>query len=130
MASTSQVEGASPSRMTEPLPNCFSIWPSAADSAFLRFSSIESASMGACGSEAIMPQVTVCVYSGLWVNWPGMAATKVRQPPDSGIEQQLHGIGRCLPADCIPVAAEASLQGHRSDAAFIEARRAGKPYQP
>ena len=31
---------ASPRRMTEPLPNCFSIWPSAAASAFLRFSSI------------------------------------------------------------------------------------------
>ena len=26
--------------MTEPLPNCFSIWPSAATSAFLRLSSI------------------------------------------------------------------------------------------
>ena len=31
---------ASPRRMTEPLPNCFSIWPSAAESAFLRFSSM------------------------------------------------------------------------------------------
>jgi hypothetical protein len=27
-------------RMTEPLPNCFSIWPNAAVKAFLRFSSI------------------------------------------------------------------------------------------
>src|SRR5688572_20195547 len=39
-ASTSYVADASPRRMTEPLPNCFSIWPSAAASAFLRFSSI------------------------------------------------------------------------------------------
>jgi hypothetical protein len=29
-------------RMTAPLPNCFSIWPSAALNAFLRFSSIVS----------------------------------------------------------------------------------------
>ena len=37
---------ASPRRMTEPLPNCFSIWLSAADSAFLRFSSIGCLSAG------------------------------------------------------------------------------------
>jgi hypothetical protein len=30
----------SPMRMTEPLPNCFSIWPRACASAFLRLSSI------------------------------------------------------------------------------------------
>src|SRR5450432_2816333 len=40
--STSYVAPASPSRMTEPLPNCFSIWLSAAARAFLRFSSIGS----------------------------------------------------------------------------------------
>src|SRR5687768_4085200 len=39
-ASTSYDAAASPRRMTEPLPNCFSIWPSAAESAFLRLSSI------------------------------------------------------------------------------------------
>src|ERR1700742_2668180 len=39
-ASTSYVDAASPRRITEPLPNCFSIWPSAALRAFLRFSSI------------------------------------------------------------------------------------------
>src|SRR6185369_7195874 len=39
-ASTSYDADASPRRMTEPLPNCFSIWPSAALSAFLRLSSI------------------------------------------------------------------------------------------
>src|SRR5579859_6006352 len=38
--STSRVAAWSPSRITEPLPNCFSIWPRAAASAFLRLSSI------------------------------------------------------------------------------------------
>src|SRR5271167_3970136 len=38
--STSYVAPASPKRITEPLPNCFSIWLSAAASAFLRFSSM------------------------------------------------------------------------------------------
>ncbi len=32
--------GDSPRRMIEPLPNCFSIWDSAADRALLLFSSI------------------------------------------------------------------------------------------
>src|SRR6185369_14037281 len=40
IASTSYDAAASPKRMTEPLPNCFSICPSAALNAFLRFSSI------------------------------------------------------------------------------------------
>src|SRR6202034_331164 len=40
--STSYVAPASPKRMTEPLPNCFSIWLSAAARAFLRFSSMDS----------------------------------------------------------------------------------------
>ncbi len=36
----------SPMRMTEPLPNCFSIWPSAASSAFSRsFSAIPLSSV-------------------------------------------------------------------------------------
>src|SRR3984885_14317418 len=38
--STSYVAPASPKRMTEPLPNCFSIWLSAEARAFLRFSSM------------------------------------------------------------------------------------------
>src|SRR6185437_9263316 len=38
--STSKLAAPSPRRITEPLPNCFSIWPNAAASAFLRFSSI------------------------------------------------------------------------------------------
>src|SRR5579859_110184 len=38
--STSRVAAWSPKRITEPLPNCFSIWPSAAARAFLRLSSI------------------------------------------------------------------------------------------
>src|SRR5258708_247487 len=38
--STSYVAPASPKRMTEPLPNCFSIWLSAAARAFFRFSSM------------------------------------------------------------------------------------------
>src|SRR6185312_2616101 len=38
--STSRVAAWSPRRITEPLPNCFSIWPSAAARAFLRLSSI------------------------------------------------------------------------------------------
>src|SRR3984885_15587418 len=40
--STSYVAPASPKRMTEPLPNCFSIWLNAAARAFLRFSSMGS----------------------------------------------------------------------------------------
>src|SRR6202451_3752359 len=40
--STSYVAPASPRRMTEPFPNCFSIWLSAAARAFLRFSSMGS----------------------------------------------------------------------------------------
>src|SRR3954451_19697813 len=40
MASTSYDAAASPRRMTEPFPNCFSICPSAALSAFLRLSSM------------------------------------------------------------------------------------------
>src|ERR1700730_17148558 len=40
--STSYVAPASPKRMTEPFPNCFSIWLSAAARAFLRFSSMGS----------------------------------------------------------------------------------------
>src|SRR6185436_7476991 len=40
--SMSRVAIESPRRMTEPLPNCFSIWPSAAERAFLRLSSILS----------------------------------------------------------------------------------------
>ena len=39
-ASTSGMAPGSPSRMTEPLPNCFSICPRAAASAFLRFGSV------------------------------------------------------------------------------------------
>lgn len=39
MVSTS-IERSSPRRMIEPLPNCFSIWPSAAANAFCLFSSI------------------------------------------------------------------------------------------
>src|SRR6187401_1342971 len=34
--SMSWLAGCSPRRITEPLPNCFSIWLSAAESAFLR----------------------------------------------------------------------------------------------
>src|SRR3984893_2356191 len=41
MESTSYVAPASPRRMTEPLPNCFSIWLNAAARAFLRFSSMD-----------------------------------------------------------------------------------------
>src|SRR5690606_23163857 len=40
----------SPSRITEPLPNCFSIWLSAAERAFLRFSSIRSSCRGVSGA--------------------------------------------------------------------------------
>ena len=39
--------------MTEPLPNCFSIWPSAAASAFLRFSSMRAVTSG--DMRAIIP---------------------------------------------------------------------------
>jgi hypothetical protein len=39
---------ASPRRMTEPLPNCFSIWPSAALSAFLRLSSMSDTPRQRC----------------------------------------------------------------------------------
>ena len=39
----------SPMRMTEPLPNCFSIWPSAASSAFSR-------------SVSAIPLSSVCVW--------------------------------------------------------------------
>jgi hypothetical protein len=40
MASMLPMAVPSPIRITDPLPNCFSIWLSAAASAFLRFSSI------------------------------------------------------------------------------------------
>src|SRR5690348_12535119 len=110
--------------MTEPLPNCFSIWPSAAASAFLRFSSMENASMERVWNVAGSCHRLLYVYTVFLVR-----TTRYAPCHSLGVEQQTHRHRHRLAPHLVPITVETPLHGERPDRAVVHALGATEPYQ-